>query len=376
MRKKVSLIGSYRYRKLRYTNNHPLRIPRVSLLMEFLKAMGLLEKEELVEGREASPQELLLFHKEQYIKALEECDKTGKVSREYREMFNIGTYENPLSPAMWKGSLLATGSSVQAVELFLEGCVAFSPAGGMHHAYPSRANGFCFLNDPGIALQSLLQRGFERVLYIDLDAHHCDGVQDFFYESDRVFVYSIHQSPEYAFPFKRGFFEERGSGRGRGYNLNIPLPRGVNDTEFLYVLEKTLPLVVEAYKPQAYVLQLGTDSLLEDYLSKFELSNWGFLKAFDMIRSLLGEGIYLGGGGYHPIALARAWALLWCRMSDREIPEKLTAEAVKLLKSVDFEEFEEETDRSYMYESLLDRPREGQIRREIKELVEKVRAEF
>ncbi|MFN4319119.1 MAG: acetoin utilization protein AcuC [Aquificaceae bacterium] len=375
MQKKARLIGSLAYRNLSYPKNHPLRIPRVSLLIELLRAMGLIEEEELVESLPAPTDKLLLFHREDYIKALQECDACQCVKKEYRERFNIGNYENPVSPAMWRGSLLATGSSLQGVDLFLEGYIPFNPAGGMHHAYPDRAKGFCFLNDPGIALQYLLRKGFKRVLYIDLDAHHCDGVQDFFYQEDRVFVLSLHQSPAYAFPFKKGFWEERGEGRGRGYNLNIPLPKGVNDSEYLYVLENLLPLIVQAYKPEVYVLQLGTDILQEDYLSKFNLSNFGFLKAFDLVREILGEGIYLGGGGYHPIALARAWALIWCRMSNREIPKTLTPLAVELLSSVDFEELEEE-DRSYMLESLLDKPREGEIRGEIRDIVERTKGEF
>ncbi|MCX7989485.1 MAG: acetoin utilization protein AcuC [Aquificaceae bacterium] len=370
MPKGARLIGSFRYRNLRYTKNHPLRVPRVSLLLELLLALGLLEEEELVESRPALWEELTLFHEEEYLRALEECDRCQCVKKDYRERFNIGTYENPVSPAMWRGSLLATGSSIQAVELYLKGYIAFNPAGGMHHAYPSRAKGFCFINDPGVTLQTLLKEGFRRVLYIDLDAHHCDGVQDFFYEEDRVFVLSLHQSPEYAFPFSRGYLKERGAGKGKGYNLNLPLPPGLKDGEFLYVLEKSLTLIKDIYKPEVYVLQLGTDALKEDYLSKFELSNRGFLEAFDLVRDLLGEGVYLGGGGYHPVALARAWVLLWCRLSQKPIPEFLTPKAREVLLSVDFEEFEEDVDRGYMYEKLLDPPAVGEVRREVKRLVE------
>ncbi|MCS6875897.1 MAG: acetoin utilization protein AcuC [Aquificaceae bacterium] len=371
MRTQARLIGSFQYRNLRYTKNHPLRIPRVSLLLELLFALELLKEEELTESRNAIWEELTLFHEEDYLKALEECDRCQCVRKEYRERFNIGTYENPVSPAMWRGSLLATGSSVQAVELFTENYIPFNPAGGMHHAYPSKAKGFCFINDPGVAIQSLLKKGYKKVLYIDLDAHHCDGVQDFFYEDDRVFVLSVHQSPEYAFPFTKGYLHERGSGKGRGYNLNLPLPEGINDSEFLYVLEGALPVVLEIFKPEIYVLQLGTDSLEEDYLSKFKLSNWGFLKAFDTVRDMLGNGIYLGGGGYHPIALARAWSLVWCRLTDRDVPTFLNDGAKKVLFSVDFEEFDEDTDKGYMFQTLLDKPREGQVRKEVKELLEK-----
>ncbi len=371
--KKPKLIGSLKYRNLRYTKNHPLRIPRVSLLLEFLDAMGLIEEEEKVEGREATMEELLLFHDRDYIETLIEADGCQCVPKGARERFNIGSYENPVSPAMFRGSSLATGSSVQAVELFLEGFSVFNPAGGMHHAFKNRANGFCFINDPVIAIETLRKRGFKKILYIDLDAHHCDGVQDAYYDSDEVFVLSIHQSPEYAFPFKSGFIQERGEGRGRGYNLNVPLPKGIKDREFLFVLEKTLTHVTDIFSPQVYLLQLGTDPLLEDPLSKFELSNVGFLEAFRLVRDALGEGVYLGGGGYHPIALARSWTLIWCEISRRKAPELINREGRRVLESVDWEEFDDEVDRSYMYERLLDDPREGDIRQEVREILAQVK---
>ncbi|QWK20219.1 MAG: acetoin utilization protein AcuC [Hydrogenobacter thermophilus] len=370
------LVGSLKYRDLRYTQNHPLRIPRVSLLIEFLKAMGLIEEQEIIQSREATKKELLLYHTEDYLRALEESDRCMCVKDGYREKYNIGTYENPVSPAMWRGSLLATGSSLQAAQIFLEGGVAFNPAGGMHHAYPNRANGFCFINDPAVSIEFLKKKGFKKILYIDLDAHHCDAIQEYYYEDDSVFVLSLHQSPEYAFPFKSGFVEEMGRGRGKGYNMNVPLPKGVKDGEYLYALEESLKIVKEIFSPDVYILQLGTDSLKEDYLSKFELSNAGFLKAFDMVREAFGEGIYLGGGGYHPIALARAWTLIWCRISGREIPSKINSEARQVLLSVNFEEFDEDINRTYMYEHLLDRSDGEPPRGEVKRLIERLKALF
>ena len=369
--RKPKLIGSLKYRKLRYTKNHPLRIPRVSLLLEFLEALDLISAEEKVEGRPATDDELTLFHTQDYIETLKEADRCMCVPKGAREKYNIGSYENPVSPAMFRGSVLATGSSIQAVDLYLEGFSAFNPAGGMHHAYPNRANGFCFINDPAIALKYLLKKGFKRILYVDIDAHHCDGVQDAFYEDDRVFVLSFHQSPEYAFPFKKGFLEERGSGRGKGYNLNVPMPKGVHDDEFLYLYEDILGEVADSFKPEVYILQLGTDPLEEDPLSKFRLSNLGFLEIFKRTRQILGEGIYLGGGGYHPLALARAWTLVWCEMSKRKAPEFLPQQAKEVLLSVEWEEYDDE-ERNYLYETLKDPWRGGPIRGEIKKLKEKV----
>lgn len=370
------LIGSLKYKDLRYTKNHPLRIPRVSLLMEFLRFMDLIKDEEIIESREAHIKELLLFHKQDYIQALQEADACMCAKKHHRERHNIGTYENPVSPAMWKGSLLATGSSLQAAEVFLKGGIAFNPAGGMHHAYPDRANGFCFINDPAIIIEFLKTQGITRILYIDLDAHHCDAIQEYYYEDDKVFVLSLHQSPEYAFPFKSGFLEEVGKGKGKGFNMNVPLPKGTKDRDYLYALEESLKIVKELFEPEVYVLQLGTDTLREDYLSKFEISNAGFLRAFDIVREAFGEGIYIGGGGYHPIALVRAWAILWCRITCREIPTEIKSSAKEVLLKVDFEEFDDEGDKSYMHNRLLDQFNDEPAKQEVKSLMEKIRSYF
>ncbi|MDQ7037633.1 MAG: acetoin utilization protein AcuC [Aquificota bacterium] len=369
------LIGSLRYRDFRYPKNHPLRVPRVSLLLEFLQAEGLIRDEEKVESRFATLEELLLFHSREYVEALMEADRCMCVPRGARERFNIGTYENPVSPATFRGSSLATGSSVQAVDLFLDGYRPFNPAGGMHHAFRDRANGFCFINDPGVAIEVLKRRGFRRILYVDLDAHHCDGVQEAYYDTDEVYVVSFHQSPEYAFPFRTGYLHERGEGRGKGFNLNVPMPEGLNDNEFLYILERVLGYLRDVFMPEVYLLQLGTDLLKEDYLSRFEITNRGFLEAFRLVREAFGEGIYLGGGGYHPIALVRAWTLIWCEMSGRRAPERVGVAGRKVLESVDWEEFDDEVDRSYMYELLLDPRGGGPVRQEVKDLVLRVKTE-
>lgn len=332
----------------------------MSAFVDFLFAMELLRQDELLEPRMAKEEELLLFHQKDYIQALK--DASGGYFRSYfRERFNIGSFENPVCPASYWGSLYATGASIQVVELFLNSKIGFNPAGGMHHAYPDRANGFCFINDPGIVLSYLLKKGFERVLYIDLDAHHADGVQDFFYEDRRVFVLSFHQSPSYAFPFNRGYLRELGSGPGFGYNLNVELPKNTNDEEYMFLFERILYTVVERFKPEIYVLQLGTDALKEDYLSKLSISNLALLEAFRYVNSLLGSGIYLGGGGYNPISTIRAWTVIWCEISKRRLPETINQKGVELLKSLEFTDFDE-NDFEHLFLALLDKPQSGGIR--------------
>ncbi len=368
------LIASEKYKELRYPKNHPLRVPRVSLMLNYIKALGF--DPNYIEGRNATIEELLLFHTKDYIDALIEADTNMKSSNYIREKYSIGTIENPISAGMWKGSLLATGSSVQAAEYYIKNhitskeFVSFNPAGGMHHAMKSRANGFCFLNDPVVAIKYLLNNGFKKIIYIDLDAHHPDGVQEAFYDSKDVFLLSLHQSPEYAFPFKVGYQNELGTGEGFGYNMNIPLPQDINDSEFVYALEKAMEIAVDKFAPEVFVVQMGVDALKEDYLSKFNLSNNIYIKAIDVIKSYTKKFILLGGGGYNPISLARAWSLIWLYLEGIK-PEEITItkEAKELLKSIDYEDFDELMEDD-IYDTILDKPREGSIR--IKEYLEKI----
>ncbi len=368
------LIASYKYSELRYPKNHPLRVPRVSLMLNYLKALNI--DLPYVEARDATIDELLIFHTKDYIEALMKSDATMKVNAYIREKYNTGTIENPISPGMWRGSLLATGSSIQAVEIFnsyyksQKQLVIFNPAGGMHHAKSSKANGFCFLNDPVITIKHLQKHGFRKIMYIDLDAHHPDGVQEAFYEDDSVYTISLHQSPEYAFPFSMGYETELGIDEGLGFNMNIPLPKAINDSEFSYALEKAIDFASSRFNPDAFVIQMGVDGLKEDYLSKFELSNNAYIKAIDIIYRYTKKFILLGGGGYNPISLARAWGLVWIYLNDINLKDvKITKEAEELLRSLDYEDFEDLMEDN-IYTSILDTPRDGDIR--IKEKLEKI----
>ncbi len=372
----VKLVGSYRFKDYPYPKNHPLRIPRIALLLEFLETLGILEEGEVVESRFARDDEVLLFHQREYYKALKKYGLGGRLNLLEKKKFNLGNFENPLSPASYWGSLLAVGSSLQAGELFLKGFIPFSPSGGMHHAKKNRADGFCFLNDVCILIEDLKRKGFRKILYIDLDAHHPDGVQEAYYEDDSVFLLSLHQSPEYAYPFKRGFLEEVGRGKGKYYNLNVPLPKGLSDSEFLYVIEGLIPLLKEIFKPEVVIFQLGTDALYEDYLSKFNLSNLAFLEGFKLLYEEFNKrAILLGGGGYHPLSLLRCWALIWCYLKGTNCPNKFNGKVKDFLKKIDFEELEE-GDRSYLLESLKDSWRWGEVRGEVKGILEKVKTIF
>ncbi len=361
----AKLIGSKKYKEYKYPNNHPLKIPRVSILLDFLEALGF---NDFIEGQNASLEDLLSFHTKDYIEVLIEADRCMCVPKGLSNKYSIGSFENPVSLGMWKGSLLATGSSIIALEESLKGDIGFNPAGGMHHARPSKASGFCFINDPAITINKALEKGFKKVLYIDLDAHHADGVQEFFYKSKNVFVFSVHQDPSYSYPFNMGYIDEIGEGEGKGYNMNIPVPKGLNDREFLYILETMLSYVYSKFEPDFTVLQVGVDALKDDYLSKLSLTNNAYLKAFDIIENLSSKKlVVLGGGGYNPVSVSRAWASLYLHMKKIDVKSvELTKEAKEVLINAPFEPIFEDEDLSHMYESLLDEEPKGlPLRQEI-----------
>ncbi|MDD3761267.1 MAG: acetoin utilization protein AcuC [Acidithiobacillus sp.] len=355
-------VGAARYRRNSYGKNHPLAIPRVSLTLDLINSYGAMGAAEYRLGRPASHIELWGFHTREYIQAFEKAQFRGRVTDQDRRVYQLGTLENPYFPGFFDTPNLATGSSIQAAELVLQGQTAFSPAGGMHHAAPHQARGFCYLNDPVLAIQRLRRAGL-RVLYWDLDAHHGDGVEAAFVDDPSVQTVSIHMDTAYAYPFHGGGLADQAGGA-----LNLPLPSEVNDTEYRQVFTALWPRVMESFAPEVVVLQAGTDILAPDPLSKFRISNVFF---WEMARRIVADSprlLVLGGGGYHPIALARCWTGLWAILSGRELPAILPAPGRALLEAVDWElDDEDAPDYSRQFERLDDLPCEGPIRAEIGE---------
>jgi len=355
-------VGAARYRRASYGRNHPLAIPRVSLTLDLINSVGAMGASEYRLGRPASHRELWDFHTPDYIQAFERAQFRGRVTDEERRQFQLGTLENPYFPGFFDTANLATGSSIQAAEEVLQGRVAFSPAGGMHHAAPHQARGFCYLNDPVLAIQRLRREGL-RVLYWDLDAHHGDGVEAAFVDDPQVLTVSIHMDTRYAYPFQGGALDDHPGGA-----LNLPLPPEINDSEYALVFAELWPRVLTAFRPEVVVLQAGTDILAADPLSKFRVSNVLF---WQMVETILGDSprlLVLGGGGYHPIALARCWTGLWARLSGRELPLAIPTAGQELLHSVDWELDDEDAPHYHrQFERLDDVPNPGPIRSEIPE---------
>lgn len=318
-----ALIYSPLYRAFDYGPSHPLRMARLAVAHELMGACGLLSipRTRYVDARMATDEELLLFHRPEYLVVLKDVNEGRSVP--WAGRFGLGPGDNPVFSGLLDWSRLVTGASLQAAALVESGevQVAFNVAGGLHHALPARASGFCYVNDPAVAIISLLQKG-RRVAYVDIDAHHGDGVQEAFFGDDRVLTVSLHESGTSLFP-GTGFVEEMGRDAGFGYSVNVPLPPFADDELFLYAFESIVPPAIERFRPDIVVSQLGVDSLRGDPLTHLNYTNNGFCRAVEVLRMISPKWVALGGGGYEISNVARAWTLAWATMNGIGLPDEI-----------------------------------------------------
>ena len=344
-----------------FGTHHPLSIPRVSAVLELCGCLGWLDAAELRMSRIASVAELTAFHDAAYVAALRASDDAGRVEPAVRERHGFGNFENPLFRGVFERAATAVGGSILAAELALEGRVAFHPAGGTHHGRHDRASGFCYFNDPVFAIRRLLEADVARVLYVDLDAHHGDGVQDAFLDEPRVRVVSIHEQGRWP-------YSGAADDVGHGYARNLPVPAGFNDSELEFLLDAVLMPFAAAYAPEAVVVTCGTDALAGDPLSGLALSNVALWEAVERVIGDTGPAVVLGGGGYNPWTLARCWTGLWGRLSGRQIPSQLPADAQHVLRSLHCDLVDDEDVEAAWFAGLADAPRPGPVRDEVKSL--------
>lgn len=320
--KNTFLLYNEAFGSFSYGEGHPMRPFRLRLCHELICALGLDEVDgaRVVRAEPACEEDLLLVHEEEYIKVLREADSghmpVGGPAH------GLGFGDNPVFRGVYEWSALSAGASLQAADLVFErGGRAFNMAGGLHHAMASRASGFCYINDAALAIRHLVERG-ARVVYVDIDAHHGDGVQQAFYDTERVLTISLHETGRSLFP-GTGFPGETGRGAGLGYSVNLPLPPGTGDPEYLAAFEAVVPGLLRAYAPDVLVTQLGADSLGRDPLTHLELTLRGFERLVRAFASLDLPWVALGGGGYDVGATARAWALAWAVMNNVEAPDEI-----------------------------------------------------
>lgn len=265
-RRGAVFVGNDIYRQAAYGSLHPLAIARVESVVDLCRALEWFGPGEYDVSPRATEDELAAFHDREYIHALRCASERGHVDAAARERYGIGTMENPLFPGVFERASTSVGGSIRAARLALQGRVAFHPAGGTHHGRPGRASGFCYFNDPAFALLTLLDAGLARVAYVDLDAHHCDAVQDAFANDARVRMVSIHET---------GRWPHTGEAHdtANGTALNLPVPRGFDDPALARLMGTVVLPHVAAFRPEAVVLTCGADALAGDPLAHLALTN-------------------------------------------------------------------------------------------------------
>ncbi len=323
MPRKAAFVYSDIMAKHVLSETHPMRPVRLGYTYELLDAYKAFDAPNavLLEPRQATEDEILGYHDEEYVRAVQAFSK-GDYSLNPAK-YNLGPGDNPVYEGIYEAQATATGASLVAVEALLDGAdAAFSIAGGLHHAMRGYAYGFCVFNDPVIAINSLLKQGM-RVAYVDIDCHHGDGVQHAFYDTDAVLTISLHESGAFLFP-GTGYVQETGAGRGRGYSVNVPLYPYTSDEVYLWAFREVVPPLLQRFRPDALVTQLGIDSHYLDPITHLALTMQGFQQAVIELGRLAPEKwLALGGGGYDLQAVARAWTMAYGVMSGQEFPNAI-----------------------------------------------------
>lgn len=295
-------VGNYAYNA-----GHPMKPHRIRMAHSLIMNYGLYKKLEIYRAKPASKYEMTQFHTDEYVDFLQRVtpDNMDNFAKEQGK-YNVGD-DCPVFDGLFEFCGISAGGSMEgAARLNRKKCdVAVNWAGGLHHAKKSEASGFCYINDIVLGIIELL-RFHQRVLYIDIDVHHGDGVEEAFYSTDRVMTVSFHKYGEY-FP-GTGELRDIGVGSGRHYAINFPLRDGIEDKSYKSIFEPVIGGVMEYYKPTAVVLQCGGDSLSGDRLGCFNLSMRGHANCVDFVKSFNLPTLILGGGGYTMRNVARTWA--------------------------------------------------------------------
>ncbi|KAJ3028895.1 Histone deacetylase 1 [Rhizophlyctis rosea] len=283
---------------------------------------GLYKKLEVHRQIPATAQEMTKFHSDDYISFLNRVTpETMEEVAKYSQKFNVGE-DCPVFDGLYEFCSLSAGGSISAAHKLHQGDadIAINWGGGLHHAKKSEASGFCYVNDIVLGILELL-RFYTRVLYIDIDIHHGDGVEEAFYTTDRVMTVSFHKYGEY-FP-GTGDLNDIGSGKGKNYAVNFPLKDGIDDESYRNVFQPVIKHVMEWYQPGAVVLQCGADSLAGDRLGCFNLSMKGHAMAVEYMKSFNVPLLLLGGGGYTIRNVARAWTYETAVAVGETLPEEI-----------------------------------------------------
>jgi len=321
---RAAFIHSEELEKYSYPSDCPLSADRARRTRQILLSMGLLSGE----GRREVPplvprrDDLEKFHSAHYLDVLQKASQ-GVFHEDWLQM-GLGTPDCPVFAGVYEFAVAASGATLKGAELILadEVDVAFNPSGGYHHAGPDYASGFCYINDLVLGCMRLADAG-KKVLYLDVDAHHGDGVQNAFYHRRDVMTLSMHENGKTLYP-GTGFEDEIGTGEGKGYAVNVPLPVGTYDGALSKAVRKVVVPLAQAYAPEVIVLQLGMDGLAADPLAHLNLTNNVYADWLIRLKELKVPILATGGGGYHVENTTRGWALAWSILADAEPEEDLS----------------------------------------------------
>ena len=308
---------------------HPLRPQRVLLTWDLIEALELDRAPHVaVRGCEpATDEELELVHTPEYVDATKRAGDGEPGS--YRA-FGFGPGDDPIFPRMHEAAALVAGASLSGARAIASGDAvhAFNAAGGLHHAMPARASGFCVYDDPAVAIAWLLGNGMQRIAYVDVDVHHGDGPQAIFWNDPRVLTISLHETGEFLFP-GTGFSDERGGADALGTKVNVPLAPGTSDEGWLRAFSAVVPPLVREFRPDVLVSQLGCDTHVSDPLAHLRLTTRAYREVGSTLHALAheaagGRWLATGGGGYQWARVApRAWTIAFAAMAEAELPDAI-----------------------------------------------------
>ncbi|WP_447006450.1 acetoin utilization protein AcuC [Saccharothrix isguenensis] len=301
--------------------DHPLNPVRLDLTVRLATALGVLDGVDLIRPEPAPDTEIERVHEPSYLSAVQAAPMAG-----WDVGHGLGTADNPVFARMHEASALVVGGSLAAARKIASGEAdrAVNIAGGLHHAMPDHAAGFCVYNDCSVAISWLLDNGFDRIAYIDTDVHHGDGVQAAFYDDPRVLTVSVHQNPLSLWP-GTGRAAELGGRGAEGTSVNLALPPGTDDRAWLRAFDATVPALLRVFRPQVLVTQCGVDTHREDPLADLALTVDGHRAIYQRLRELAeetadGRWLALGGGGYELLRVVpRSWTHLLATVLDRDV---------------------------------------------------------
>ena len=304
--------------------SHPLRPERVLITYDHIRELGLVDSAREVSSRSATDGEIAAVHDQDFIDMVKAID-AGTVDEREGLAFGLGTPDDPIFAGMHRASAAVCGASITAAELVARGEAehAFNPAGGLHHARRREASGFCIYNDPAAAIAKVLELQPDwRVMYVDVDVHHGDGVQWIFYDEPRVLTVSLHQSGRYLYP-GTGFEDEIGEGAGRGTSVNVPLLPYTGEEDYLWALERVVGESAAAFRPDLILTQLGADTHYGDPLANLGLTMTAYPRMAEILHTVAHEycsdrWVATGGGGYQAeTVVPKVWTIHFAEMCGR-----------------------------------------------------------